>query len=1337
MYFVRNLGRGERFPDRTILAVLLFAVAGSLSAQTSGIPQSQSFGSVSVGSSSSTLTLSYTPSGISAAPTFSLSYGLEFTAATPSCTTSGTISCTIGVKFSPLYPGTRTDALIVKDHSGNYLGETYLYGTGSAPQFALTPGIIATIAGSAGSFGYSGDGSAATAAVLADPQGVAVDAAGNVYITDTANEVVRRIAASGGVINTIAGTPDSPGYSGDGSYGVLAKLNNPTGLAIDSAGNVYIADQGNGLIRKLNMATALISTVAGGGNGHSGTDSYGDGGPATSALLSGPNDVAVDSVGNLYIADSYHGLVRKVTASTGIISILAGGGDGGGTDGLGDGEAATDATLYNPTGVAVDSSGNVYVADSGDCMIRRINASSGEITAVAGNGYSGYWGDFGPATSAELQNPTGVRVDAAGNLYISDFGANVIREVSAASGVIYTVAGTGTGSDSGDNGSATNASIEAPWNLAIDGAGNLYFVDNANNVVRKVSVNSSALAFASVNIGQASNPELVTVSNTGNQTLNLSAVSVGTNFRQQSSGYTDCSATFAIAFGNNCFVAVASVPTVTGTLTGTLTLTGNSLNHTGTSEHATLTGTGSNAAVPKVTISPSSLSFGSQNVGVVSAAENVTLSNTGTASLSILSIWLTGSAAADFSLSTTCGSTLAANASCTVSMTFTPGATGTRSASLMFTDSVSSSPQSVSLAGTGVQPQTSPAVASFSPSSLTFGTQNVGTSSSPMAVMLTNSGGTALGLSGVSLAGTNASDFSLSTTCGATITPAANCSFSVIFTPLVSGTRSASLTFSDSASNSPQSISISGTGAVPNTIPSVSFTQIPGALTQISVGADGTVWGLNSGGQIFEYNSGNPGWTLIPGTLSRILVGSGSAVWGLNASQEIFSRNVAAGSWTMIPGALVQLVVGCDGDVWGLNASESIYHYEVANQTWQQIPGTLAQLAVGSDGAVWGINGGDAVYRFNNATQSFSAVPGSLTQIAVGADGDVWGLDNQTVFHFNPLTQTFTAMAGALKQLAVGSGGNVYGLNSSNQVCQYNAQSQSCAWMNPALTQIAAGANGAVWGLDASSNIWTLNQATQASGVFHPMPGSMSQIAVAADGSVWALNAAGGIFAFNASTQQWTQAPGALAQIAIAPEGVVWGLNSTGQIFRFNPSTQGWTMMPGALAQIAVGGNGAVWGLNSSGQIFSFNASSQSWTLVPGALSQISVGADGTVWGINSGGQSYVYEPSSNSWRGTSGTFSQIAVGSSSNVWGLGPQGQIYRFNSQTKAWTTIPGALARIAVAFDGAVWGVNSGHQIYQFNSQSNGWQQVSGSLAQIQIASDAVVWGLDPSGVPYRFE
>ncbi|MBV9760595.1 MAG: choice-of-anchor D domain-containing protein [Acidobacteriaceae bacterium] len=1334
MFKVLQNGRRERFPYGERLLVSILLLGAPAFSQTS-VPQSQSFGQVQVNAASpATVQIAYSFSGLGAAPTFSLSFGLDFSTGSPACTVASTVSCKVPVNFLPRSSGLRQDAVLVKNQSGTLIGTTFISGTGLAPQITLAPGIIGTLAGT-GSFGYGGDGHAATAALLWNPEGIAVDPAGNVYIADSINQVIRKITVSSGNIATVAGSGDAPGFGGDGGLATWAKLNNPTGVALDGAGNLYIADQGNGRIREVNAVTGIIATVAGGGNGQGGSDSYGDGLAATSAILSGPNDVAVDAVGDIFIADSFHGLVREVNASTGIINVVAGGGAGGGADGVGDGGAATGATLDNPESVAVDAAGNVYIADTGDSLVRQVN-TSGVINAIAGTGSPGYTGDLGPATSAELNQPTGVRVDAAGDLYIVDSAVNVVRLVTASSGIIQTVAGSGSSGYSGDNGSASAAALANPQNLALDPAGNLYIADATNNVVRKVTASSSALAFSSTTVGLASVAQFVTASNIGTESLTLSALSVSSNFSQKPSGYVDCSSSSVVAAGSNCVAAIAFAPSTAGSLGGTLTLTGNSLNASGASRSASLTGTGVTAAAPKVSLAPTNLYFGNQIVGTASQSNVITLSNIGSASLSILSIWLTGTNSSDFSLTTTCGASLAANASCTVSVSFSPAGAGNRAASLMFTDSVASSPQTVTLSGTG----TTSAGSSFSTSGLNFGSQNVGASSAPATVTLTNNGIGALNVSSIALSGANASDFAMTTTCGSTLAASASCGVTLVFSPAAAGSRSATLSFTDNAAGSPQTVAIAGTGVTPVVDPpppSVFFNSVAGTLSQISLGADGAVWGLNAGGQIYQRNATAQSWTYIPGNLAHLFVGSSAAVWGINSGGQIYQWNASAQTWNWIRGTLVQLSVGADGDVWGLNAAGSIYHFNAQTQGWTQISGTLAQIAVGYDGAVWGLNSSHSVFRFNQATQTFLSTGGSLTQLVVGADGDAWGLNGTAIFHFDQVSQTWNQMAGSLVQLAVGAGGVVYGLNASNQVCQYDVAAQTCNSIPGSLAHLAAAANGAVWGLDASGAIWTLNQPTASAGVLHQMPGSMSQLSPSSDGSVWALNSAGLIYHFDPSLQSWTSVPGALAHLVTGPNGDVWGLNASGQIFRFTPASQGWTYIPGTLAQLCVGGDGAVWGLNSGGQIYSFDSASQGWTWIPGTLAQLSVGVDGTVWGLNSGGASYRFDPATGHWQSVAGAFSQIAVGSKTNVWALGLQGQIYQFNSQKAVWQAVSGAMAHLAVGFDGAVWGLNSSNQVYRFDSQTQAWVQVAGSLAQLAVASDGVVWGLDSSDSVYRFQ
>lgn len=348
-------------------------------------------------------------------------------------------------------------------------------------------GIITTVAGD-GSFGFSGDGGPATSASLNDSVGVALDALGNLFIADRHNWRIRRVDATTEIISTVAGN-GWIGFSGDGGPATRASLKAPFGIAIGGAGNLFIADASNHRIRRVDARTGIISTVV--GNGARGFS--GDGGPATSANLFGPADVTLDTAGNMFIAEFNNHRIRRVDVTTGIISTVAGNGFRG-ISGDGDGGPATSASLLAPEAVALDAAGNIFIAEYTSNRIRRVDATTGVISTVAGNGVQGFSGDGGPATSATLWWPCDVAVDAVGNLFIAEFRGMRIRRVDAATGIITTVAGDGSFGSSGDGGPATSAQLGSPRSVAVDAAGNLFIAGLGSNRIRRVDAETGLIS---------------------------------------------------------------------------------------------------------------------------------------------------------------------------------------------------------------------------------------------------------------------------------------------------------------------------------------------------------------------------------------------------------------------------------------------------------------------------------------------------------------------------------------------------------------------------------------------------------------------------------------------------------------------------------------------------------------------------------------------------------------------------------------------------------------------------------------------------------------------------
>lgn len=305
----------------------------------------------------------------------------------------------------------------------------------------------------------------ATSANVLYPWDVAADGAGNFYISATDQHRVFKVDTSGQL--TIFAGNASSGFAGDGGPAASASLASPTGVAVDGAGNLFVADRGHSRVRRVDATTNIITTVAGNGVG----GFSGDGGPAPSANLLGPSGVAVDSAGNLFIADTYNQRIRRVDAATGVITTVAGNGVAGFS---GDGVAATTTNLSYPFGVAVDGAGNLFIGDTINSRVRRVDALTGVITTVAGNGTYGFSGDGGAATGANLTYPFDVSLDGTGNLFMVDTNNGLVRRVDAGTQIITTVA----------------SGLYQPHGMAVDGIGNLWIADYYNNRVSRVDAST-------------------------------------------------------------------------------------------------------------------------------------------------------------------------------------------------------------------------------------------------------------------------------------------------------------------------------------------------------------------------------------------------------------------------------------------------------------------------------------------------------------------------------------------------------------------------------------------------------------------------------------------------------------------------------------------------------------------------------------------------------------------------------------------------------------------------------------------------------------------------------
>lgn len=651
------------------------------------------------------------------------------------------------------------------------------------------------------------------------------------YVWDSSTTEVSDLAGNG-----------VAGYAGDGTAanGPGTELYYPEGIVKDSSGNVYIADSENCVIREVSASTGKISTIVGGSNGEPNGCGYsGDGGAATSAQIYLIHELAIDSANNLYLVDFEDCLVRKVTASTGIITTVAGlvtTVDGVKTAAncgySGDGGSALSAELSNATGVAVDSSGNIYIADYYNQRIRKVDAVTGTINTVAGDGGPGYTGD-GPATQNSLYYPTALSSDVNGNLFIADYDNEIVRWVDPA-GWMTTFGGTPrTAGFGGDGGVATSALLYLPYDVTQDSGGNFYVADSYNDLIRKITAfagygrSTASLSFGNQASGTTSEYQSVYLSAIGPVTID--SITTPTGFSE----IDDCAGS-SLTAGQTCEIDVFFAPTKTGTAEGLLSISSNAF-FPSQANTIDLSGRGIG-----LTLSGSLNFF---TVLLKTAVTNtVTLTNSGNF-VTLSKLYLTETT--DFSISGgTCKASLglATGASCTIEVTFDPQTIFSKKSTLVIASNDPSSPLLAGATGTGSEVK-------LSATSLAFPTTTFGNSET-LDLTVTNLGTSTLTITPV-ISGSGAGSFEVLTTsantCKSGVAAGASCTLPVLFDPSAVGSFAATLTLDTNGGSNPAvALSGSDTTAVTVSPTSLSFPTITHAtketltLTVNNVGASGS-----------------------------------------------------------------------------------------------------------------------------------------------------------------------------------------------------------------------------------------------------------------------------------------------------------------------------------------------------------------------------------------------------------------------------------------------------------------------------------------------------------------
>jgi trimeric autotransporter adhesin len=753
-------------------------------------------------------------------------------------------SCTINVTFSPNVTGPFLASVSVATNAAVSPTTAALTGTGvslQVPQLQFNTAQLSAIAGTgAGRAVDTGDGGQALLATFDAPFGIAQDAAGNIYVADQDDNYVRKIDTTG-KITAFAGLPNvGPGsFSGDNGQATAANLSQPIGIAIDAAGSIYIADYGNSRIRKVVPSTGVITTYAGIGNG------FFSAGPSNTVPLPGPQGIAFDAAGNLYVACTNQQIIAKITPGTTPMTSLFAGvltPSGPGVNSYnGDNQLAYLADLNFPTDVAADQAGNIYIADSVNARIRKVAASTGIITTVAGTGTAGNTGDGAAATSAQV-NVTSVATNLAGEIYINTNSS--IRKVDV-NGNISTIAGGGTGTLPAP---ATSVLLGGLGLVRTDRYGDLLIPSFQHFDGVLEAGPQGLLVFPSQPVGTVSAPLTVTFENTGDSTLTLSQTTYTASSSFNVTGGT-CLSTVTLAPAGTCTLTATFAPTVAGGGTGAY---GGSIpvasNSAGGATSVLLQGNATTAiSAPVGVISPNPDVFLPSPIGQgESAPQPMSFTNTGTGPMTITGISITGANASSFEETNLCPvapATLAAGSSCGITLVFTPTTGGVNTANISVASNSTNSPTLGVLTGTGTTAQ-----AVLTPNPLVFGTQAPSTNSAPMTVTLSNPGSAPLVLTSTTLGGAEPLEFGETNNCPLSIAAGGSCTFTFIFSPTAAGSRTATLTFVDGVGT--QVLQLSGTGTA-TTAPQAALNPNPLAFPSTAVGASSQTMTMSLG------NNGN------------------------------------------------------------------------------------------------------------------------------------------------------------------------------------------------------------------------------------------------------------------------------------------------------------------------------------------------------------------------------------------------------------------------------------------------------------------------------------------------